>query len=186
MEVFYLKTYDNILSFENSFYKELYEDGAKQRDRINNKFAPTLTILTAEFSGIIWLLFKIIKLFSDHEVKVCLLFGILAIILLGVTIIFFTNAVIDFIFSFLKYEFYYPQPQKAKNIIENSKTYLGEYSEEEVLNNIIRIISNSYCEMAINNIKEINERSKYLNKAYTKIVWALGLMLITFVVVLCL
>ena len=71
-------------------------------------------------------------------------------------------------------------------MIENNKTYLNEYSEEEVLDNIIQTISDSYCEMAISNIKEINNRSKYLNKSYTKIVWTLGLMLIVITIVLCL
>ncbi len=71
-------------------------------------------------------------------------------------------------------------------MIENNKTYLNEYSEEEVLDNIIQTISDSYCEMAISNMKEINNRSKYLNKSYTKIVWTLGLMLIVLTIVLCL
>ena len=48
MEVFSLKTYDKILSFENDFYKELYEDGIKQRNQLNSKFTPTITILSAE------------------------------------------------------------------------------------------------------------------------------------------
>lgn len=161
----------------------MYEDGVKQRDRINNKFTPTITMLTAEFSGVMWLLFRTIKMFSNDKIKICLLDQILIIILLGITIIFFINAVIDFIFCFLKYEFCYPQPTKAKNIIEENKTYLGEYSEKEVLDNIIQTISNSYRKMAIDNMKEINERSKYLNKSYTKIVWTLGLMLIDLVIV---
>lgn len=133
-----------------------------------------------------WLLFKIIKLFSNNKIEIYLLWKIIIITLLGATIIFFINAVIDFIFCFLKYEFSYPQPVKVKHMIENNKTYLGEYSEEEILDNIIQTISDSYCEMAISNMKEINERSKYLNKSYTKIVWTLGLMLIVLTIVLCL
>ena len=39
-----MKTYDKILSFENDFYKELYEDGIKQRNQLNSKSTPTITI----------------------------------------------------------------------------------------------------------------------------------------------
>nr|DAH62618.1 MAG TPA: hypothetical protein [Caudoviricetes sp.] len=42
MEVFSLKTYDKILSFENDFYKELYEDGIKQRNQLNSNFPEPL------------------------------------------------------------------------------------------------------------------------------------------------
>jgi len=164
----------------------LYEDGVKQRDRINNKFTPTITILTAEFSGGMWLILRVIKIFSNKKIKICLLDKALITILLSITIIFFINAVIDFIFCFLKYEFSYPQPIKVKKIIEENKTYLDEYSEEEILDNIIQNITDSYRKMAIDNIKETNERCKYLNKSYTKIVWTLGLLLIDLVLILCL
>mgnify|MGYP004594427167 CR=1 FL=1 len=105
--------------------------------------------------------------------------------MLGPACVFFVLSVIDFIFCFLDYEFSYPKPNKVKNIIEDNKTYLDEYSEKEVLDNVIQIITNSYREMAIDNMKEINERSKYLSKSYKEIVWALGFMLINFIVELC-
>lgn len=140
--------------------------------------------MTAEFGGITWLIFNAINKFSEPN-NVCLLSEIITVLLLGLACVFFILSVIDFIFCFLDYEFSYPKPNKVKNIIKENKEYLDEYSEKEVLDNIIQIISNSYCEMAIDNIKEINERSKYLGKSCKETVWALGFMLISFSVELC-
>ena len=140
--------------------------------------------MTAEFGGITWLIFNAINKFSEPN-NVCLLSEIITVLLLGPACVFFILSVIDFIFCFLDYEFSYPKPNKVKNIIKENKEYLDEYSEKEVLDNIIQIISNSYCEMAIDNIKEINERSKYLGKSCKEIAWALGFMLISFSVELC-
>lgn len=183
MEVFSLKTYDKILSFENDFYKELYEDGIKQRNQLNSKFTPTITILSAEISGIIWIIFQLLKSIEAnnntiHTSDMCVF------LFLGFTLISFVVAIANFILCFTNYDFSYPKPDKAKTFIDNNKSCLGDYTEKEVLNNIIRNISNDYIKIAISNCEETNKHSSWLNKCYIGIVVTLGLMVVDFVLVL--
>ena len=100
MEVFSLNTYDKILSFENDFYKELYEDGIKQRNQLNSKFTPTITILSAEIGGIIWIVFQLLKNIevnnnAIHKSDICVF------LFLGFTLISFVAAIINFIFMII-------------------------------------------------------------------------------------
>ena len=71
-----------------------------------------------------------------------------------------------------------------KNFIEESKTHIDEYTEKEIVNNIMEQISFEYITMAIKNNKEINDRSKYLNKCYIGIVYTLLFMIIEFLILL--
>lgn len=183
MEVFSLKTYDKILSFENDFYKELYEDGIKQRNQLNSKFTPTITILSAEIGGIIWIVFQLLKNIevnnnSIHKSDICVF------LFLGFTLISFVAAIINFILCFTNYVFSYPEPDKAKILIDSNKNCLGDYTEKEVLDNIIKNVSNNYIEIAISNCEETNKRSNWLNKCYIGIVVTLALMVVDFVLVL--
>lgn len=59
-EVCYLNSYDKILSVENEMYKQLYEESKQRRNQVNAKYAPTITIITAETGTILWIVFKII------------------------------------------------------------------------------------------------------------------------------
>ena len=183
MEVFSLKTYDKILSFENDFYKELYEDGIKQRNQLNSKFTPTITILSAEIGGIIWIVFRLLKNIETNN-NIIRISDICVFLFLGFTIISFVVAIVNFILCFTNYDFSYPEPDKAKTFIDSNKSCLEDYTEEEVLNNIIKNISNDYIKIAISNCEETNRHSNWLNKCYMGIVATLGLMVIDFVLVL--
>lgn len=172
-------SYNDILSFENDYYKELYYDGAKQRDRINSKFTPTITLLTAETSGIIWIIFNLVKKMKSFN-----FISVTATIILCFIILFGLVALVNFLFCFLKYGFLYPKPADVKNFIKENKTYIGEYTEKEIVDNIVEQISSEYITMAIKNNKEINNRSKYLNKCYIGIVYTLLFMIIEFLILL--
>lgn len=183
MEVFSLNTYDNILSFENDFYKELYEDGIKQRNQLNSKFTPTITILSAEIGGIIWIVLRLFKNIEAnnntvHSSDMCIF------LFLGFTLGSFAVAIVNFVLCFTNYDFSYPKPYKAKAFIDNNKNYLGDYTEKEVLDNIIKNISNDYIKIAISNCEETNKHSNWLNKCYVGIVVTLSLMVVDFVLVL--
>ena len=183
MEVFSLKTYNNILSFENNFYKELYEDGIKQRNQLNSKFTPTITILSAEIGGIIWHIFRLLKNIESNN-NVIHVSNICSFLFLGFTLFSFVIAIVNFILCFTNYEFSYLKPDKAKTLIDNNKNCLGDYTEEEVLNNIIENIANDYIKIAISNCEETNKHSNWLNKCYIGIVVTLALMIVDFVLVL--
>lgn len=174
-----MSSYNDILSFENDYYKELYYDGAKQRDRINSKFTPTITLLTAETSGIIWIIFNLVKKMKSFD-----FISVAATIILCFIFLFGLVALVNFLFCFLKYGFLYPKPADVKNFIKENKTYIGEYTEKEIVDNIVEQISSEYITMAIKNNKEINNRSKYLNKCYIGIVYTLLFMIIEFLILL--
>lgn len=178
-----MKTYDKILSFENNFYKELYEDGIKQRNQLNSKFIPTITIISAEIGGIIWIVFELIKKIESNN-NIINLSDMCIFLFLGFTLFSFVAIIINFVLCFTNYDFSYPMPEKAKSFIDENKSYLGDYSEKEVLNNIIKNISDDYIEIAINNCKETNKHSKWLNNCYIGIVTTLVFMVIDFVLVL--
>ena len=178
-----METYDKILSFENNFYKELYEDGIKQRNQLNSKFTPTITILSAEIGGIIWIVFHLVEIIGTNS-NTIQLSDMCVFLLLGFTAISFTAAMVNFILCFTNYDFSYLRPDKVKSFIDDNKNYLGDYSDEEILNNIIKNISKDYIKIAISNCKETDEHSKWLNKCYIGIAITLAFMVIDFVFVL--
>ena len=183
MEVFSLKTYNKILSFKNNFYKELYEDGIKQRNQLNNKFTPTITILSAEIGGIIWLVFRLLKNIEANN-NVIRISDLCVFLFLALTLIFMSAAIVYFVLCFTNYDFEYPKPDKVKQFVNDNINCLGDYSEDEILNNIIQNISNDYMDIAINNDIETSKHSGYLNKCYIWIVATLAFMVVDFVLVL--
>lgn len=73
-------------------------------------------------------------------------------------------------------------PKKIKKFIEKNKKRLDEYTEEEVLDNIIQNVSNSYLNTAIKNDKETTKHANYLNKCYICIVLTLIFLVIDFII----
>lgn len=180
MEVFSLMTYNDILSFENNFYKELYEDGIKQRSQLNSKFTPTITILTAEIGGILWCLFRLINNIGE-KVQIS---DIVTLVFIGITFLSIGIAIFHFIRCFTNFYFSYPKPNEVKKFFNENKKCLDEYTEEDILNNIIENLSRDYIKMAIDNCEQIEKHSKYLNKCYIFIVVTLAFIVIDFVLVL--
>lgn len=175
-----MSSYDKILSFQNDYYKALYEDGVKQRNQINSKFVPTITILTAEISGITWIVSKLFNTIKANESVVHLL-DLCVFTLTMITFILWLLAAIYFILCFTNYHFEYQKPDETQKFIEANKARLGEYTEQEVLDNIITNLSNDCIEIAINNCEETNKHCERLNKCYIFLVITLPLLIISFV-----
>lgn len=149
-----MKTYDTVLSFKNDFYKELYKDGMMHRNQINNKFTPTVTILTAEIGGILWMISKlginkewIQNIIAAHRYE--------QIIIPAIGVLSIGAAIYFFIRCFTNYEFEFPEPEKTKKLIEDNKKFLGQVSEDKIVDNIIYYISESYREIASNDCTEV-------------------------------
>lgn len=183
MDVFSLKTYNKILSFKNNYYKELYEDEIKQRNQLNSKFTPTITILSAEIGGIIWIIFRLLKNIkaNNNAIRIS---DLCIFLFLALTLIFIGAAIVHFVLCFTNYDFEYPKPDKVKQFVNDNINCLGDYSEDEILDNIIKNISDDYIEIAISNDQETSKHSGYLNKCYIWIVATLAFMVIDFVLVL--
>ena len=182
MEVFHLNTYDKITSFQNELSKQMYDDSIRQRNQVSSKFTPTLTILTTEIGGFIWLIFKLINSISDKITlhQLCLFLFISA------TLVLFCIATVYFLLCFTRYTFTYPSPEKAKAYIKDNLQYIGEYTEVEVLDNVMRNISDDYIDIAINNNIETTKHASYLNKCYIFIISTLVCMIVDFVLVILL
>lgn len=186
MEVFSLislKTYDKILSFKYNFYKELYDDGIRQRSQINTKFIPTITILSAEIGGILWIIFKLLNSIEANNNFICVS-NLFVFLFFGLTIVSIGISIVYFILCFTNYNFEYPEPYKVKKLVNDNISRLDEYSEDEILDNIITGITNDYMEIAINNDEETNKHSKWLNRCYIGIIVTLIFMIFAFILVL--
>lgn len=160
--------------------KELYKDSMEQRNHINNKFTPTITILTAEIGGIIWCFTKII----DNVSNPVTLYQIFAFSIVIITSILFGLAVLNFVLCFTHYNFNYPDPSKVSAYIQENLQYIDQYSEKEILDNIMENISEDYLEIANHNNLETNKHSAYLNKCYYFIITTLAFMVVDFILVL--
>lgn len=178
-------TYDTILSFKNDLYKELYEDGLKQRSQAGSKFAPTITVLSAEFGGLIWTTFKlfdnginindIMNGLTTHSLAACLLMA---------SFFFAIVALVFFMMFFLGSQFSYPSPKDIKDAINEKEKLLKSKSEKEVLKDIIDDLTKSYIKMAIENYNTISKHSAYLYHCYTSMCATLVCMIINFVLML--
>ena len=180
MEVFELKTTDKILSFEIDFYKTLYEDGLKQREYLESKFVPTITLLSAEIAGVIWMFPK----FKDDCLKINnIIFTkeFCKLVPPTFTIIFLLLAIVYFILCFTKYTFYFPNPEKTKKLIDDSKSALASFEENKVYNNMISHIADSYASISINNCEEINKHSDYLNTCYWRMIYCFICLCISYI-----
>ena len=182
MEVFQLKTYDDILSYKYNFYKELYEDGVRQRNQINAKFSSTISLITVEITTLIWLVFKALKIIKNICKINKIELGI--IVLLITTFILIFVSIIFFILCFTNYTWSYPNPDEAKSFLDSNKKCLKQYSADTVMNNILENISEEYIQMAIVNTTETNKHIKYLNKCYIFIVLDLIFLLADFIYML--
>lgn len=178
-----MKTSDKLLSFELDFYKMLYEDGLKQREHLEGKFVPTITLLSAEIAGVIWMFPK----FRNDCARINnLIYTKVFCRLLppAFTILFLVFAIVYFILCFTKYSFYFPNPAKTKILIDDSKTALDSFDEKTVYNNMIALIADSYANISIDNCIEINKHSDYLNKCYWCIICSFISLCISYIMYL--
>lgn len=177
-----MNSYDKITSFRKEIAKQLYDEGVQQRTQINSKFTPTLTVLTGEISGIIWLVLKTINSISESIT----LHQLCTFLFVAITAMLYFGAVGCFLLCFTNYEFSYPSPKETKSFIKENMQCLGDYSEDEILENIINNISDEYMDMAIKNNFEITKHTNYLNKCYIFIGATLMCMIFSFVLVVLL
>lgn len=87
-------------------YKQLYEEGKQRRNQVNAKYAPTITIITAETGAILWIIFKIISNIEEYNsvIKIQHLFPI---IFTTITAIIWITAIIFLIICLTNYNFVY-------------------------------------------------------------------------------
>lgn len=173
-------SYRELLSYENVIYKELYEDGLRNRDRLNGKFAPTITILSTETVGVLWLVFELINAVKANNGMVNME-HLCNFTFLVLSIIPLIAAILYFWLCFTNYNFLYPRPEKVKTFIDENKECIGEYKVDEVFDNILSRLSQDYAAIAISNDKETNRHNDFLNKSYICIMATLIFMTIDFI-----
>ena len=176
-------TYDKFLSFKNEYYKELYYDGVRQRNDINNKFVPTITILSAESGGLIWCILKYLDILAKCENMQFI--HLVSFIFLAISSVVLFFAIKHFINAFTNYDFSYPNPEEVKIFLNEKEIHFDEYSEDELLEYSKEELAKEYIKMAIENCEETNKHVEFLNKSYKSIIWGLALLAITFLFIAC-
>mgnify|MGYP003104196956 CR=1 FL=1 len=169
-----MNSYDKILSIENEMYKQLYEEGKQRRNQVNAKYAPTITIITAETGAILWIIFKIISNIEECNSIIQLkhLFPIL------LTTIFFL------VICLTNYNSVYINPCKIEECIEDNKKYLQYYNEDDIANNIKLDIVNGYKNAAIENWNNNNKHSSYFKRCYICLSLTFVLLIVDFLLVI--
>lgn len=180
-----MNSYDKILSIENEMYKQLYEEGKQRRNQVNAKYAPTITIITAETGAILWIIFKIISNIEEYNsvIKIQHLFPI---IFTTITAIIWITAIIFLIICLTNYNFVYIDPDKIHFCIEDNKTYLQYYEADKVASNVKTDIMNGYKNAAIENWIKTNKHSSYFKKCYICLSLTFILLIVDFVLVILL
>lgn len=184
-EVYFLNPYDKILSVENEMYKQLYEESKHRRNQVNAKYAPTITIITAETGAILWIVFKIITDIEECNLIIQLK-HLFPVLLATVTAFVWLMAIFFFIICLTNYSTIYINPSKIQGCIEDNKKYLQYYDESDIANNIKLDIINGYKNAAIENWNNNNKHSLYFKKCYICLSLTFVLLVIDFLLVILL
>jgi hypothetical protein len=178
-----LNSYEKILSLENDIYKQLYEESKQHRHQINSKLTPTITIITAEITAILWLIFKVVDNIKKYNM-IIRLHHLCPIILTVMMICSWVFSIVFLILCLTNYKVRYIDPIRISEGIEDNKTYLQYYTEEDILDNIKADIVNGYKQASIENWIETNKHSSYLNKCYIFLIITLAFIIIDFLFIL--
>ena len=180
-----MSSYDKILSIENEMYKQLYEEGKQRRTQVNAKYAPTITIITAETGAVLWIIFKIISNIEECN-SIIQLKHLFPILLTTITILVWITAIFFFVICLTNYNSVYINPCKIEECIEDNKKYLQYYNEDDIANNIKLDIVNGYKNAAIENWNNNNKHSSYFKKCYICLSLTFVLMIVDFLLVILL
>ena len=180
-----MNPYDKILSVENEMYKQLYEESKHRRNQVNAKYAPTITIITAETGAILWIVFKIITDIEECNLIIQLK-HLFPVLLATVTAFVWLMAIFFFIICLTNYSTIYINPSKIQGCIEDNKKYLQYYDESDIANNIKLDIINGYKNAAIENWNNNNKHSLYFKKCYICLSLTFVLLVIDFLLVILL
>ena len=181
--IFYLRTYDDILALEYKTHKDLYDNTVVQRNNTISKFTPMITLLTAEMTATIWLMFKYTKFLHSHDF---VWWFLLIIGVLCATIFLEARAVWYFVKCFYGFDFSYIHPADMKIFVDDNKKIIDEHGSETIYNNMIEGISNTYAQVAIENVESINKHTAYMLPSFKAIIATLVLLFINLLIVLSL
>nr|WP_147353454.1 hypothetical protein [Clostridium sp. AM45-5] len=178
-----MKTYEDFLSFKYKLFKELYEDSEKQRSQTNAKFTPTITILSAEIGGVVWMMPKFIENTKCWEYfrftpKFCLY------VAPTFAIIFLIFAIAHFVLCFLKYNPSYLDPEDSKTYIDEIFSKLEDCNKDDIYKNMLKDYAQNYSKIAVDNTKETNRCSKHLWNCYFWILMTLIALTINYAAIL--
>ncbi len=179
-------SYDTILSFENDIYKLLYEESKQRRTQINNKLAPTITIITGELGALVWTIFRIGNNIIDKTNNIIMKQHIIPIIFATSSIILLCISITYLSKCLTNYKFIYLNPTKIADCVEDNKTYLQYYSEQEIIKNIQSDIVTGYKKMCIENWEMTNKHCEYFRLCYVYLIGTLVSLVSNFIFVLCL
>lgn len=178
-----MKTYDDILALEYKTYKELYDNTIVRRNNTVSKFTPMITLLTAEMTAVIWLMFKYTEFLHSHDF---VWWFLLIIGVLCATIFLEARAVWYFVKCFYGFDFSYIHPADMKIFVDDNKKIIDEHGSETIYNNMIEGISNTYAQAAIENVESINKHTAYMLPSFKAIIATLVLLFINLLIVLLL
>lgn len=175
-----MKTHDTITSLEADVCERLYKDIFNRRTYGGSKFTPTITILVAEVSAIIWFVSELLSnikgngyiLRRAHEVMIGTT---------GISCVLAIASIAFFIMGFAYYEFWTLDPEKIKNFFDSNRECLGVYSEDVLVDNITQHSIELCHEINIHNYKCISKHSCYMNWCYISVVLTLVGILCNFV-----
>lgn len=175
-----MKTHDTITSLEADVCERLYKDIFNRRTYGGSKFTPTITILVAEVSAIIWFVSELLRNIKGDGYILRRAYEVM-IGITGISCILAIASIIFFIASFAYYEFWYFDPEKMKGFFDSSRECLGDHSEDAIVNNITQHSIELCHEINIHNYKCILKHSRYMNWCYISVILTLISILCDFV-----
>ena len=175
-----MNSYDKILSYENEIYKQLHEESKQRRNQIESKIVPTITLLTAETSAIIWSIYKFIQNIIVSTINL-LIHHIIFGYSICVSIATYLVTVSIFVSFLIQYDFFYINPSKLSMLIDENKKFLNLYTEDEILYNIKENAVAGYKKICIENWHKINQSIEKLNMCYRFVVITLVFLMINFI-----
>ena len=170
-------SYKDFLSKKLNYSKELYEQESKIRQQSSSKFAITITIYTAIITAWITLFTSTINKVNIEAIS---LHEMILFFILLLTMVLVIVSIVFFICCFMNYDEETIDPTQVNDILSKSNDLFGQYTPDEIINNIDNIIANSYMKSAMNNFEQNVKKIKLLNKAYVFILISICCLFITF------
>lgn len=175
-----MNSYDKILSYESEIYKQLHDESKQRRNQIESKIVPTITLLTAETSAIIWSIYKFTQNIDVSTINL-LIHHIIFGFSICISITIYLVGVVIFVSFLIQYDSFYINPSKLSVIIDENKNFLNLYTEDEILYNIKENVVAGYKKICIKNWRKINQSIEKLNMCYRFIVITLAFLMINFI-----
>lgn len=173
---------NNFLSFKFKHSQKLYEEELRIREQTGNKFTPTITILIAIITAWITLFSKKV---TQIDINAISLADIIIFALLIATLVFIVISCLYFVKCFLFFEEEITDPIKVKEKINDSEKCLIDHELDEVLDNLYKLLANSYIEAAIVNYKHTSTQMAFLRLSYHFIIASVVSLGVSFLFISC-